>query len=183
MCLDKRQTNAFIEVWCERTIMCKSLSWTMRRNILLAGQKLRDRRYQNDICVNTWNLFKISGLSESEKPLRNYLEYIKRQPAQTTMLRKKISYKNTYGRSTARLFSSINVPFMINGFCSSTNIRLCVSSRLCLNRNKFLCELKKYPPRNLDGGLTPERVLILMEIELNGKQPIGKQPPTENNFD
>lgn len=26
------------------------------------------RRYQSDICVNTWDLFKISGLSESEKP-------------------------------------------------------------------------------------------------------------------
>lgn len=137
----------------------------MKRNILMVGQRLRDG-IKMTFGWTQKPLFRISGLTESEKSCENIWgtrKFTGNQPK--TMLRKKISYKNTYGRSAARLFSSVNVPFMINDFCSSTNIRLCVSSRLCPNRNKF-CEdfvCWRTSPRNLGGGLNPENVLILME--------------------
>lgn len=105
------------------------------------------RRYQNDICVNTWDLFKISGLSESEKHCKksiwNKLKGNKRKPQ--CYARKSVTKTLTVGL-LRDCFLPNNEPFMINDFCSSTNIRLCVSSRLCLNRNKFwedFCVLEK----------------------------------------
>lgn len=145
MCLDKRQTNAFIEVWCERTIMCKSLSWTMRRNILLARQKLRDGiemtfAWTHEICLRSAVCQKVKSLC---KIIWNTLKGNKRK--QQCYARKSVTKTLTVGL-LRDCFLPINGPFMINDFCSSTNIRLCVSSRLCLNRNKFredFCVLKK----------------------------------------